>query len=807
MRKSNIFVIFWLVVSLVGCTLPEFSTIPTVTPSNTLTPSASPTQTASPSLTPSPTPTPEIRLSNADHAFFNGDYDFARMEFQSTLTEAVGDQVKSAALWGMARVNYQEKYYDQSLVYLNDLLSKYPNSPNYRQVYFLQGLCYDALKRYSEAARSYANYAEANPGLIDAYVKEFRGDALANAGDYSDASASYQASLQAGRIGDTLALKIKIAKMYALTGDIKSSLTIFNDIAASTSDDYVKAQMDFLIGQTYLNQGQSDLAYSYFLDTVKKYPASFDSYSALVALVDAGVTVDDLDRGLVDYFAGQYGVALDAFNRYLISHPENDGTVLNYLALTLRENGEYQQAIDNWTRLINNYPANLYWESAWTDRAKTMWSYMQNYQVAAESLLDYVSKYPNNNNAAFNLNYAARIQDWDDKLDTASQIWQRLAVEYPGSDLVPDALFNAGIEFYRMAAYDKALVIFQKDMILSSLPSDQARAYLWIGKSQSSLSEKASSQESLQLAANLDPTGYYSERARDLLLGRSIFEASGSYNFKFDIAKERSEAEAWIRITFKLPPETDLTGIDSLASDARFQRGTELWKLGLNDYARNEFEDLRLSVAGNPVDSYRLANHMLDLGFYRIAIASSRQLLKLAGLETYTQMLVAPQYFNHINYGAYFQDLVIPYAEEFHLDPLILFSVISQESSFEGFVHSSAGARGLMQIMPATGQERALTLGWPTNYNSDDLYRPTVSIRLGASYLAKNLIDFNGDYFSTLSAYNAGPVNALFWKNLSGNDPDLFLEVVRLTNSDPYDYIWKIYEIFLVYRSIYGKTP
>jgi soluble lytic murein transglycosylase len=138
---------------------------------------------------------------------------------------------------------------------------------------------------------------------------------------------------------------------------------------------------------------------------------------------------------------------------------------------------------------------------------------------------------------------------------------------------------------------------------------------------------------------------------------------------------------------------------------------------------------------------------------------------------------------------------------------IFIFSVIAQESSFEGFVHSSAGARGLMQIIPSTGQERAQTLGWPINFNPDDLYRPNVSIRLGASYLYKNLYDFNGDYFAALAAYNAGPGYALLWKNLSGTDPDLFLEVVRFTNSDPYDYLWSIYEIFVVYRSIYGSTP
>ncbi|HBG75065.1 MAG TPA: hypothetical protein DEP80_00580 [Anaerolineae bacterium] len=797
--------ILWIAISLVGCSGPGFTLGPTETPSSTLTPSPLPTLTPPPSPTPTPTPTPEVRVSNADRALFNGDYLLARQEYLTAFSASSDEQVRAGALWGLSRVEFLDGYFDKSLVYLKDLISRFPDSQHTRHAYFLQGQSNDALQKYGEAAAAYSNYLSANPGLIDVYIQEYLGNSLANSGDYSNALAAYQDALQASHIGNTYQLEIKIARMYSYIGDIPSSLSIYNDIAAHTNDDYLKAQMDFLIGQTYLNQGQADQAYPYFLDTVAKYPLSYDSYSALVALVDAGVPVDDLDRGLVDYFAGQYGPALAAFNRYQLSHLDHDGTVLYYLALTMRENGEYQQAVDNWTQLINSYPDNRYWDSAWDERAYTLWSYMDDFQGAAQSLLTFVTNYPTHPNAAYYLNSAARIQERGGQYEAASATWQRLAVEYSTSELVPDALFNAGIELYRLAAYDRALVIFQKDLIFSNLPADQARAYLWVGKSQQALADNTAAQQSFQLAAGLDLTGYYSERARSLILGRSIFEAPVTYNFKYDAVAERAEAEAWIRITFNLPPATDLSGVSSLSADTRFIRGTELWELGLYDEARLEFEDLRLAVAENPIDSYRLANYLLDLGLYRSAIASSRQLLKLAGLETYTQMLVAPRFFSHINYGAYFQDLVVPYAQEFKFNPLFLFSVITQESAFEGFVHSSAGARGLMQIMPDTGQSIADNLGWPLNFTSNDLYRPFINIRLGAAYLSSNRAYLDGDLYATLAAYNAGPGNAIIWKDLSGNDPDLFLEVIRY--SETRDYIRHIYEIYLVYRSTYGSNP
>ena len=80
-----------------------------------------------------------------------------------------------------------------------------------------------------------------------------------------------------------------------------------------------------------------------------------------------------------------------------------------------------------------------------------------------------------------------------------------------------------------------------------------------------------------------------------------------------------------------------------------------------------------------------------------------------------------------------------------------------------------------------------------------------VSIRLGARYLARQRDAFDGDLFTALAAYNGGPGNAAIWRDLSGHDPDLFLEVIRIKESR--DYITQIYEFFNLYRLVYQKNP
>jgi soluble lytic murein transglycosylase len=222
-----------------------------------------------------------------------------------------------------------------------------------------------------------------------------------------------------------------------------------------------------------------------------------------------------------------------------------------------------------------------------------------------------------------------------------------------------------------------------------------------------------------------------------------------------------------------------------------------------------ELEDLRNSVSTDPVLSYRLANYLLDIGAYRSGIFAARQVLTLAGLKDNQASLMAPAYFNNARYGLYYSDLIQPAAQENSFDPLFLFSVMRQESLYESFAGSTAGAIGLMQLVPLSGgADSAARLGWPVGFDPthpEPLYLPQVSIKLGANDLAYNRDIFGGNLYAALAGYNAGTAQAYEWKQLSGNDPDLFLEVIRFDQTR--QYIQGIYEIYAVYRRLYTSAP
>ncbi len=820
-----------LTIFVAGCNLvPRSPGSTSGTPGQGSSPSGATTEPGSPSnpgMPPTATPPPVVRVGSGDKALFNGDVATAMLEYRAAAEAASDPDVRVAALWGLARSQYEDNRYNDAIATLDQLIGDYPKSPYAAPASFLKGESYFATQHYAEAAAAYKTYLDQRPGVIDSYAQEQRGDALAKVGEYTDALAAYTTAQAAPHLDDAQALQIKIADTNAAMGQYDTAISMYDAISTSTTNDSTRAEMDYLAGQAYISQGKNDLAYERFKDGIANYPRSYYSYQGLVKLLDAGVTVNDLDRGLTDYFAGQYDVALTALERYIADNPGEDGTAHYYRAYALDDLQQWDKALQAFTFFIQNYPSHPDWADAWEEKSNIQWYRLDLYPQGAQTLLDFVAAAPASPQAPDELMRAGRVYERDGRFDDAAKTWERVANEYPTNDQAPTAVFFAGIMQYRQADYNAALPLFEQSRQLATLPEDQARAYLWIGKTDQKLGDAAGSQTAWQEGQTSDPGGYYSQRCSDLLMGVPPFNPATNVNLQPDLAGERKAADAWVRLTFKLPADTDLSGLGSLAAEPRLIRGRELWNLGLFDQARLEFEDLRCDlatragldctslqkVAGGPAVSeqingqlailtYTLSNFLIDIGMYRSGIYATRQVLSMAGLYSQAQTMLAPPYFNHLRYGLYYSDLVLPAAHQHGFDPLFLFSVVRQESMFEGFVSSTAGARGLMQIVPSTGAGIASAVGWPINYDDSMLYRPNVSIAYGTYYLASGRSSLGGDLYAALSAYNGGLGNALDWKQLGQGDPDLFLESVRFEESRTY--IRNIYEIYVIYRRLYS---
>lgn len=756
--------------------------------------------TVTPTILPTPTPTAEARIFSGDMALLSGQTDKARSEYLNGSAETQDIDLQAAAMLGIGRSYLLDREYDQAVDSFNALIFEHPQNRWQPNAYYFLAQAYLAREEYALAADALAKYSELNPGVIDDVIQAERGDALQMAGDYTGAIAAYQAAVAASS-GGTGWIRLKIGQSYAALGDYTNAVPVYLDILDTGDNDAQKAQANLLAGQAYTALGFPEQAYARYLDSVTRFPTAYDTYSGLVTLVNDGIPVSDLDRGIVDYYAGQYGYANDALHRFLSTNAAHDATPHHLRALSLRELDQPLEAIAEWQAVIDDHADDNLWVDAWNQIAYTQWAWLDDFDKGAETLLALVALQPNGPNAADALFNAGRILERGGRLTRAAETWSRLIDEYPTAEITPRGYLLAGVTYYRLGKYDQALTIFQRSAVLGTNPEDQAAGLMWVGKTQKALGDPSTAHQTWLQAADLDPTGYYSVRSSELAQDQPVLHTPGQFSLGVDLEGERLDAEYWLKNTFKLPADTDFSSLGTLGDDPNFKRGQAFWELGKYQQGRGEFETLRLELEQDPLNTYRLMNHLLSIGAYRPAIFASRQILTLAGMDD-NQTLTAPKYFNHIRFGVYYRELVVEEANRYQLNPLLILSLIRQESFFEGFVSSGANAVGLMQILPATGQEIVTRYNWPPDYTTSDLLKPAVNIRLGTTYLYEQNAHF-GSIYVALAAYNGGPGNANIWKELSGTDPDLFLEVIRFDETRKY--ITNIAEFMNLYRVLYGQ--
>lgn len=137
------------------------------------------------------------------------------------------------------------------------------------------------------------------------------------------------------------------------------------------------------------------------------------------------------------------------------------------------------------------------------------------------------------------------------------------------------------------------------------------------------------------------------------------------------------------------------------------------------------------------------------------------------------------------------------------LEAALALSVIRQESAFWNRSLSSAGARGMMQLMPATAKLLSKNLNIP--YSRDRLIKDSdYNLKLGQTYLANMIEKYEGSYVLALAAYNAGPTRANRWINEFGNPRHPTVDAVDWIETIPFketrNYIQRVMENLQVYR-------
>jgi soluble lytic murein transglycosylase len=392
---------------------------------------------------------------------------------------------------------------------------------------------------------------------------------------------------------------------------------------------------------------------------------------------------------------------------------------------------------------------------------RARWRRRKEQYVGAAQLLD---------RGPLNTPFAERL--WAERDDAArraldrgdAQLAYRIAKNHgvPSGAAFADGEFLAGFIALRFLHQPKtALGHFELLFAGVSSPISAARGAYWAGRAAEAMKDQAKTHQWYGFAARHSST-YYGQLAAQRL-GWS--EAPDLTDAPSILPEEKATFEAREMV--------------------RIVRALE--QAGGRDWTRPFF--LRLIGDGASGEDHLLAADLsLELGRHDLALTAAKS---GRGRIDMAQYLFPTR----------------PLPSALGTEEALLLSVMRQESAFDPAAISSAGARGLMQLMPATAKSVAKQNGMA--YQPDRLtLDPDYNVRLGSAYLSSLLRDYGGSYVLALAAYNAGPGRVRQWIAEHGDPRNPKVDAVdwveRISFSETRNYVQRIMETLAIYRHRLG---
>ena len=253
-----------------------------------------------------------------------------------------------------------------------------------------------------------------------------------------------------------------------------------------------------------------------------------------------------------------------------------------------------------------------------------------------------------------------------------------------------------------------------------------------------------------------------------------------------------------------------------LSSYPWIARAVDLLRLGERDAATAELFEAYLTwreALGKPVARAGLNCVARSDGRPRQAIASDVRAarLDLSDDDRATLSMVAATLGDMGTAGGFagpgfietlpraYEWLVVPAAKRYGLDPNLLLAVMRVESAYQKHIVSYAGAVGLMQIMPRTGQLIAHTLGHD-DFTPADLLDPNLNLEFAAWYLTSLIERFDGHLPLAIAAYNGGPHNVRRWIQEGPAEAPLDVLLERIPFTQTHRYVRKVLVHYEAYR-------
>jgi soluble lytic murein transglycosylase len=700
-----------------------------------------PTVTPTPDATPTATPTPgdAAMLAAPDTLFREGRFDEARAAFEAA-ARATGDLPTAAEAWfGAGRAAEALGDGAGAVAAFEAAASAAPDgSPTAAR----------ATYRWLRALNDAGQFAEAaavprlpGRGPVESYARFERGRALAGVGDAAGAATEWQALANDATL--IVALRGRaldgLARLARDAGDAPARARWLDARIALDGNPAARYE------RALLARDLGDMAtFARLLtDLVMATPLAAQSTLAIAELDAAGIAVDPGQVGFILYRRGANAEVV----RVLSAAVEEPGISpaartfrAFYLAAAYEELGRIGTAIA-WYDVAAGTGA----ASPFVHRAR-YW--------AARAL----------ENAGRNLEAAAR--------------YQALVVEGPAGEFTAESAFRAGYARYIEGDIPGALAAWEATEAAAS-----PRLEYWRGRALEDAGRAEEAEAAYRRAVELHRFDIFALEAT-ARLGEPILSLEVGYRPR-DLGRgvDWEAIAAWLRAEIG----GDWTGAGPTGA-------CELARAGLDAEATAELE-----AAANGARAWRLlelAREAHTCGLTRTALRLALRVQQATGVARYEAPPDLLRVVYPVDYGA-----ALDRAARAHgVDPLFFAALIRAESLWDPRAESHAGALGLTQVMPATGEGIAAALG-RDGFETAHLFRPAVALEFGVYYLGVQLRRFD-DPLLALAAYNAGPGNALRWA--AAGDVAAAGLVERIDFRETQGYVRVVVEAYAYYVLAWG---
>jgi soluble lytic murein transglycosylase len=191
-------------------------------------------------------------------------------------------------------------------------------------------------------------------------------------------------------------------------------------------------------------------------------------------------------------------------------------------------------------------------------------------------------------------------------------------------------------------------------------------------------------------------------------------------------------------------------------------------------------------------------------------VEQQQQLAQLASQQGWHRMAIDAA--NHaeawdaldLRFPTPYQETFKHYATAQQVPSTELMAIARRESAFFAQARSPVGARGLMQIMPATGKQVASSLG--RSHSGTDLYEVDHNVLLGSAYYRQLLDRFGGNRVFALTAYNAGPHRVDRWRHKAGEGVPVEVWIETIPYKETRNYVQAVLSYNVVFQYLMGDT-